>query len=147
MPVTNPVTTHRLYDPRPPAGMALIPAGSFMMGNSLNPDEGWPDELPLHSVYVSAFYMDRYEVTKALWDEVYSWAITHGYSFDNAGLGKASTHPVQTVSWYDSVKWCNARSEKEGRTPAYYTSTAQTTVYRTGQVDVQNDGGLATRGQ
>jgi len=36
------------------------------------------------------------------------------------------------------VKWCNARSEKEGRTPAYYTSAAQTTVYRTGQVNVDN---------
>jgi len=37
------------------------------------------------------------------------------------------------------VKWCNARSEKEGRTPAYYTEAAQTNVYRTGQTNVQND--------
>ena len=37
------------------------------------------------------------------------------------------------------MKWCNARSEKEGLRPVYYTSAAQTTVYRTGQVDVQND--------
>ena len=46
---------------------------------------------------------------------------------------------MQTVTWYDVVKWCNARSEKEGRMPAYYTSAAQTTVYRSGQVNVQND--------
>ncbi len=38
------------------------------------------------------------------------------------------------------MKWCNARSEKEGRVPAYYTSAAQTTVYRTGQIAVQDDG-------
>ena len=70
VPVTNPATTHRLYDPNPPAGMALIPAGSFTMGNTLG-RRGYSAELPLHTVYVSAFYMDRYEVTKALWDEVY----------------------------------------------------------------------------
>jgi formylglycine-generating enzyme required for sulfatase activity len=119
--------------------MVLIPAGSFTMGNCMSPSEGDSDELPLHTVYVSAFYMDRYEVTKALWDEVYQWAITHGYNFYNAGSGKATTHPVQTIDWYDCVKWCNARSEKEGRVPAYYTSAAQTTPYRTGQISVQND--------
>ena len=98
-------------DAAAPSGMALIPAGTFTMGDSL---DGSSYALPLHTVYVSAFYMDRYEVTKALWDEVYSWAVAHGYSFDYVGSGKASTHPVQTIDWYDSVKWCNARSEKEG---------------------------------
>jgi len=39
-------------------------------------------------------------------------ALTNGYAFDDPGEGKASDHPVQTVSWYDCVKWCNARSEK-----------------------------------
>jgi formylglycine-generating enzyme required for sulfatase activity len=121
----------------PPVGMVLIPAGSFTMGNCMSPSEGGSDELPLHTVYVSGFYMDRYEVTKALWDEVYQWAITHGYTFDYAGSGKASTHPVQSIDWYDCVKWCNARSEKEGRVPAYYNSAAQTTPYRTGQINVQ----------
>jgi formylglycine-generating enzyme required for sulfatase activity len=118
-----------------PSGMALIPAGSFTMGDSL---DGYSPALPLHAVYVSAFYIDKYEVTKALWDNVYNWGITHGYSFDNAGSDKAATHPVQTVSWYDCVKWCNARSEKEGRTPAYYTDAGLSVRYRSGQVDVQN---------
>ena len=51
---------------------------------------------------------------QALWDEVYQWATNHGYSFDNAGSGKAANHPVQTVNWYDCVKWCNARSREGG---------------------------------
>jgi formylglycine-generating enzyme required for sulfatase activity/HEAT repeat protein len=118
--------------PKGPARMALIPAGSFTMGNCMDPKEGSFDELPPHSVEVSAFYMDRYEVTKALWDEVFNWAITHGYNFENVGSGKATNHPVQTVNWFDCVKWCNARSEKEGRKPAYYTDAAQTVVYRNG---------------
>jgi formylglycine-generating enzyme required for sulfatase activity len=115
--------------------MALIPAGSFTMGNCMDPGEGWSDELPLHTVYVSAFYMDKYDVTKALWDTVYQWAIAHGYTFDHPGSGKASTHPVQTNDWYDCVKWCNARSEKEGRVPAYYTDAGLGVRYRTGQAE------------
>ena len=43
---------------------------------------------------------------------------------------------MQTVSWYDVVKWCNAKSEREGLTPVYYTNDAQTLVYRTGDVAV-----------
>jgi formylglycine-generating enzyme len=125
------------------SGMAMIPAGSFTMGDTFsegyNNQLGYNNELPLHTVYVSAFYMDKYDVTKGAWDTVYQWAITHGYSFDYSGSGKVLNHPVQTADWYDYVKWCNARSEKEGRIPAYYTSAAQTAVYRTGQVTVDNN--------
>ena len=117
--------------------MVLIPTGNFQMGGIAG--EGDSGELPAHSVTLSAFYLDKYEVTRALWDEVYAWATAHGYSFDNAGAGTATNHPVQTVSWYDVVKWLNARSEKEGRTPVYYTNLAQTTIYKTGQVDAPND--------
>ena len=105
----------------PPSGMVLIPGGT---NAGTDPDFG------AYSLTVSSFYMDKYEVTKAQWDEVYTWAISHGYSFANAGSGKAANHPVHTVSWYDCVKWCNARSEKEGLTPCY---TVSSSVYKTGQ--------------
>jgi formylglycine-generating enzyme required for sulfatase activity len=141
--VTNTVRARffRLYNTNTPAvlaDMALIPAGSFTMGNCMDPNEGFSYELPLHSVYVSAFYMDQYYVTYALWQQVHNWATNHGYSFDHAGSGKAANHPVQTIDWYDCVKWCNARSEMEGRTPAYYTSVALAVVYRTGDLDISN---------
>jgi formylglycine-generating enzyme required for sulfatase activity len=119
-------------------GMVLILAASFTMGNCMAPGDGDSDELPMHRVYASAFYMDTNLVSKTQWDNVYHWAITNGYSFDNAGSGKAATHPVQTINWYDVVKWCNARSEQEGRVPAYYTAATQTNVYRTGRTDVLN---------
>src|SRR5436190_2848903 len=70
IPISNFVTRLRLFDLTPPSGMVFIPAGSFTMGDSL---DGTSEELPLHSVYVSAFYMDRYHTTKALWDDVYQW--------------------------------------------------------------------------
>ena len=114
--------------------MALIPAGSFTMGNCMDPSEGDSDELPSHTVYVSAFYMDKYDVTKAFWDEVYYWAIRQGYSFNYGAAGKAANHPAQSMTWYDAVKWCNARSEMEGRVPAYYTDAGLSVRYRYGQV-------------
>jgi formylglycine-generating enzyme required for sulfatase activity len=130
VPVSNNVITHRLYDPNPPSGMALIPAGTFKMGNCMDPSEGSSVELPLHTVYVSAFYMDEYLVTKSLWDAVYLWAIAHGYTFTFNASGQAANHPVQTINWYDCVKWCNARSEMEGRVPAYYEDADLSVRYR-----------------
>lgn len=115
-----------------PPGMVLIPAGSFQMGDTFNEGESY--ELPVHTVYVSGFYMDKYEVTKALWDQVKGWNGGNGYTYDNPGSGKGTNHPVQSIDWYDMVKWCNARSEMEGRTPAYYTDAGLTQVYKMGQV-------------
>ncbi|MEI7902002.1 MAG: SUMF1/EgtB/PvdO family nonheme iron enzyme, partial [bacterium] len=115
--VTNAAMVLRLFDPTPPAGMALIPAGSFQMGDNLG--DGWYPEVPVHTVYVSAFYMDKTEVTWAKWQEVRDWAATNGYDIGSVGTGKADSHPVHIVNWYDCVKWCNARSQKEGRTPCY----------------------------
>ena len=138
LPVTNSVNTNLIFALNPPAGMAFIPAGSFVMGDTLNdwpPEYGENPEIPLHTVNVSAFYMDKYDVTKALWDEVYSWAIiTHGYSFEHGAQGKAANHPAQSMTWYDAVKWCNARSEKENKVPAYYTDAGLSVRYRSGQV-------------
>jgi formylglycine-generating enzyme required for sulfatase activity len=115
-----------------PVNMSLIPAGSFEMGDTFY--EGAQYELPLHQVYCSAFYMDQYEVTYALWNKVRAWSLTNGYSYDNAGSGKATNHPVYNVSWYDVVKWCNARSQMEGRAPSYFTDAGLTQVYTNGQI-------------
>ena len=127
-------------DDMAPTSMAFIPAGSFQMGDSLDGNAVVDfSALPVHTVNVEAFYMDKYEVTKTMWDEVYQWATNHGYSFENGAQGKANNHPVHSMTWYDAVKWCNARSEKEGRVPAYYSDAALTAVYRSGQTNVQND--------
>jgi formylglycine-generating enzyme required for sulfatase activity len=128
-------------NPPAPSGMALIPAGSFTMGDVADTNEDW-NAAPI-TVYVSAFYLDQTDVTEALWQQVYNWATNHGYNFDdpgsvNDGYAKGPNYPVVDVDWYDCVKWCNARSEMEGRTPAYYTTAAQTAVYRTGELDFAN---------
>ena len=86
------------------------------------------------TVFTSGFYMDKTEISKGTWDSVKTWALANGYTFDNPGVGAAANHPVVGVSWYDVVKWCNARSEMEGLAPIYFTDATRTTVYRTGQV-------------
>ncbi len=116
----------------PPPGMALIPAGTFTMGDNL---DGEADAMPPTNVYVSAFYMDVNLVSYSQWQSVYFWATNAGYAFTNAGAGKAANHPVQTVDWYDCVKWCNARSQQAGRTPVYYTDAGFTQVYTNGETD------------
>ena len=117
-------------DGQPPQeDMALIPAGSFTMGDSFS--EGYSDELPTHTVVVSAFVMDRCEITKALWDTVATWAAAHGYDLGpDDGAGQAAEHPVYNVSWYEAVKWANARSERDELTPCYLLGGD---VYRRGQ--------------
>ena len=71
------------------------------------------------------------------WQSVYYWASSNGYTFA-AGAGKGPNLPVQTVIWYDVVKWCNARSEQAGKPPVYYTNDKQTIIYKTGNVNVTN---------
>lgn len=102
-----------------PAGMVLIPAGNFVMGATTNMGHESNDgETPQHAVYVNAFYMDRTEVTWTNWCKVATWAATNNYTIGYAA-GKATNHPAQYMEWYSAVKWCNARSHKEGLTPCY----------------------------
>ena len=111
-------------------GLALIPAGVFQMGDALLNGESY--ERPVHTVQVSAFRIGRYEVSKVLWDEVRTWGMDHGYADLPEGAGKAFNHPVHSINWHAAVKWCNARSEKDGFTPAYQVGG---NVYRTGEDD------------
>jgi formylglycine-generating enzyme required for sulfatase activity len=87
---------------------------------------------PVHTVTVSAFAMDKWEVSIELWESVRAWGNTHGYDLV-AGGSFGVKHPVYNVNWWDVVKWNNARSEKEGKVPAYYEDVAMTQVYRGGE--------------
>jgi alpha-tubulin suppressor-like RCC1 family protein/formylglycine-generating enzyme required for sulfatase activity len=134
IPTCNSVSTNLIVAFNPPAGMALIPAGEFTMGDTL---DGEIDAIPTN-VYVSGFYMDTNLVTYSLWQSVYNWATNNGYSFDNPGSGKGANYPAETVDWYDMVKWCNARSQQAGLTPVYYTDAGLTQIYTNGDVDITN---------
>jgi formylglycine-generating enzyme required for sulfatase activity len=126
--------------------MIFNPASSpsYWMGSNTNALYG--SVTPVTYVTLSAFYISKYETTYAEWTNVINWATNHGYSFDNPGAdgsspsGIAIQNPVVNIDWYDCIKWCNALSEWEGRTPCYYTSSNFTvgSVYRTGTNDLSN---------
>jgi sulfatase modifying factor 1 len=137
--VTNPVSARyfRLSLIPPTAdGLALIPAGSYLIGDVA--DTNYNGDSTPTNVYVSAFYMDTNLVSYGLWRSVYSYATSIGYSFSNSGSAKATNQllqPVETVDWYDTVKWCNARSQQAGLTPVYFTDTGFTQIYTNGETD------------
>ena len=120
-----------------PENSVSISTNAFIMG-----DDGseLPVEQPAHPVALTPYVMDRTEVTRGDWRTVAVWANAHGYDLpENPHIvnnDRPDTHPVTPVSWYEAVKWCNARSEMAGLTPAYYTDTAGQSVYRTGEVDL-----------
>jgi len=118
---------------QPPVGMVWIDGGDVELGQV-----GIAE--PVHTNFISGFWMDATEVTKAQWDDVAIWAATNGYDITVVGgLGRTNNHPVQTVTWYECVKWCNARSQKEGLTPFYYLDPFFFTTYRVGSVNISND--------
>ena len=117
------------------AEMRLVPGGTFIMGDARL--EGNAAEQPLHAIHLDAFWIERCEVSSALWRAVAGWAKTNGYEFANVPPGK-SNHPISGLEWYDCVKWCNARSEREGVTPVYYLDAAQTAICRSGSENLSN---------
>jgi formylglycine-generating enzyme len=98
-----------------PDGFVLIPVGSFTMGDSLDGSSN----APAVNVYVSEFYMARHHVTWDQWNEVRYWAVNNGYTDLQDGAGEAGHHPVHSVNWWSVVKWCNARSQRDGLTAVY----------------------------
>src|ERR1019366_10176732 len=84
--VTNaaPSGFFRLMPTTTPAGMAVVPAGWFTMGNSIG-DYDITDAIPTN-VYVSAFVMDVNLVNYGLWTNVYAYATSKNYNFYDAGV-------------------------------------------------------------
>ena len=129
-PITPPITPPSTAVP---AGMVLIPAGSFEMGSEDEDAFGYENEneQPVHTVHLDAFYMDKYEVTnaqfKAFVDGNPQWQkdnIPDKYSDEDYledwngntyPSGKAN-HPVTFVSWYAAMayaEWAGKRLPTE----------------------------------
>ena len=89
-----------------PEGMVFVEGGTFQMGS----DNGKSDEKPMHEVTVGSFMIGKYEVTQELWRSVMK---------SSPSNFRGNTRPVERVSWYDAVEFCNKLSEKEGLQKAY----------------------------
>ncbi|MCK4655223.1 MAG: SUMF1/EgtB/PvdO family nonheme iron enzyme, partial [Candidatus Cloacimonetes bacterium] len=87
------------------ANMVFVQGGTFQMGSNEN-----DDEKPIHSVTVSDFYIGKYEVTQKEWKEIMG---------NNPSNWKGDNLPVEKVSWYDAVEFCNKKSDKESLSRCY----------------------------
>jgi formylglycine-generating enzyme required for sulfatase activity len=98
-----------------------VKGGTFQMGR---PDAN-SNERPVHDVTLSSFYMGVYEVTQADWEAVMgnNPSFHQGNNLSAFQQGLTAEHrgrlPVENVTWYEAVAYCNALSKKEGLATAY----------------------------
>ena len=135
--------------------MVEIPAGSFVMGSPTSEPGHEGDETEHNVTLTNSFFMSETEVTNQQYADLAQWAYDNGYcssssssltdnldgsteelldlnysriSFNGGTFtvysGKEN-HPVNHVSWYGSVAYCDWLSLKEGLSRAYNHSSWQ----------------------
>jgi formylglycine-generating enzyme required for sulfatase activity len=86
--------------------MVPVPEGTFTMGS----DAGWEWEQPVHTVYLSQFWIDRTEVTVAAYAaclDAGGCAATPGTSDGcNWNVAGREDHPVNCLNWYAAEEYC-----------------------------------------
>jgi acetoin utilization deacetylase AcuC-like enzyme/formylglycine-generating enzyme required for sulfatase activity len=86
--------------------MVAIPGGWFQMGS----DKWQADESPAHRVWISPFWMDRYEVVQEQFKK---------FQFPDPSHFKNPKSPLDQINWTDAAMYCNERSLAEGLEPCY----------------------------
>lgn len=91
--------------------MIAVEGGTFTIGDNNHVEDDDDDfNCPEHEVTVSSFEIGKYQVTQELYESVMG---------KNPSRFKGSNRPVETVSWYDAVEFCNKLSKKDGLEPCY----------------------------
>jgi formylglycine-generating enzyme required for sulfatase activity len=92
-----------------PDDFVLVKGGTFTMGSPASEPERGTDETQ-HHVTVGDFYIAASSVTQREYSQLMG---------SNPSEFKGDNLPVENVTWFDAVRFCNARSTREGLTPAY----------------------------
>ncbi len=90
-------------------GMRFLPGGTFTMGSN-DSNNDWCAQPP-HQVTVSSFYIDTTPVTQASFKRI--------MLYNPSSCAPNDNRPVESVSWYDAVLYCNARSKLAGYDTIY----------------------------
>ena len=100
---------------------------------SAGPQGEWYD----YTAYFSAHFatkggnlglikVDPSEVTNEKWNEVAEWGMANGYTQLPLVSAEANPDlPMTGINLWQALKWCNARSEKDGLEPAYYMDVSE----------------------
>ncbi|HUT34008.1 MAG TPA: formylglycine-generating enzyme family protein [Planctomycetota bacterium] len=92
--------------------MVLIPASEFTMGD----EGGEADERPARKVQISAFYMDKFELTQKAYKALVG---------KSPAKFQGDDRPVERPSWLYAIRYCNLRSLREGLKPCYNLDTQE----------------------
>jgi formylglycine-generating enzyme required for sulfatase activity len=95
--------------------MVAIPEGSFVMGSPKDEPERSDSESPQHTVTLKSFFLGKYSVTQAQWKAVAALPQVNRELDAEPSSFKGENRPVETVSWYDAVEFCDRLSQKTGR--------------------------------
>jgi len=90
--------------------MLPIPAGPFLMGSPEGEEGRGEDEGPQHTVSISAFRMSETEITQKQWEDVMGW---------NESGSPGDDYPVNNITWFDCLSFCNKLSEAQGLAKCY----------------------------
>lgn len=97
----------------PPVDAVLVKGGTFLMGAL----DGESDEKPTRNVALGDFYLGRHEVTQEFYEAV--MGVNPSFMADDP------KRPVEQVSWFDAVRFCNALSLRDRLKPAYRIAGAE----------------------
>ena len=102
------ITNTSIFIPLTPQ-MVLVEGGTFQMGDTFG--DGESDEKPVHEIRLTYdFYIGKYTVTQKEYESLMKTNPSHW---------KGDNLPVEQVTWFDAIKYCNALSKKEALPLAY----------------------------
>ena len=90
-------------------GLIFIKGGTYNMGSPETEAQREDDEKQ-HTVTVNDFYIGKYEVTQKEYQEIMG---------ENPSNFSGDNLPVENITWYEAIEYCNKLSEKEGLKPVY----------------------------
>ncbi|MBN2280292.1 MAG: formylglycine-generating enzyme family protein [Candidatus Marinimicrobia bacterium] len=99
-----------------PIGFVFIMGGKFSMGDQGN--EGNENEKPVHTQTVEDFYISKMEVTQSIYEAIMK---------NNPSQIKGPSFPVENITWYQALEFCNMLSENENLEPCYRIENNQVT--------------------